>query len=659
MRLISAHVTGFGRLANAKVNLDSRLLAFVGPNESGKSTFLSALAFLSSGGVLDIYARSRAIEVTADSQVIEAMFILDDEDRAALLELDLEEPPKSVTISRKADGAGARVGVHPYPRKSRVTLLDALKTLKKYASRTDLEDLLSPDTTYMDPTGDAPRHFPSELNELIKMMGQVKKKDASVIDNNDLSQRASLLAGALEKDEKTEDIRAALETVEAWGSREHPDQQARNILYSRMPAFLLFGDGERSIASSYALDDNLRTNPSPAIRNLASMAGLDLGQLVQATIDGDISRRETLLLQANKLLAKRFNSTWKQSKLSVILRTDAMTLRVDVIENGEAVTVFHERSAGFRMFVALVAFLAVQHKGVLPILLIDEAENHLHIDAQADLINMLVSQDEVAKVIYTTHSPACLPPDLGVGVRAVIPDKDGNQVSTISNSFWVEGAGYSPLMIAMGAGAAAFSTARYVVLAEGATEMLMLPSVIRAVTKLETLPYQIAPGLSEAKPEMYTSLDLEGAKVAYLTDGDKGGNSLKKALIASGVPGHLIVTLPVPGIENLMPQNIYLGIIRELLLEQLAEKDIPTFPELGESTSKSWAKQMEAWAGDNNIKLPSKIAIANKIVVLGKARPDSVHDASLIKLHEDILAALKIQWRRHGRTITACPALRV
>lgn len=643
MRLISAHVTGFGRLTDAKVNLDSKLIAFVGPNEAGKSTFLNALAFLSSGGALDIHARSRAIEVVADTQVIEATFILDDEDRAALSELELETQPRRVTISRRAEGRGARLGINPYPKKSRLVTYDALRTLKKYGTRDDLEDLLSPDTTYADPKGDAPRHFPTELNELIKMIELIKKKDASAVDNNDLSQRAALLAGALEGGDKSEDIRLALESIQAWGATEHPDQKARDILYSRMPEFLLFGDGERNIASSYVLDDNLRNAPSPAIRNLASMAGIDLGQLVQTVADGDISRRETMLLQANKKLARHFRGAWKQSPLSVVLRTDASTLRVDVVENGEAVTVFDERSAGFRMFVALVAFLAVQHKGILPVLLIDEAENHLHIDAQADLINMLVAQEEVAKVIYTTHSPACLPPDLGVGVRAVIPAKDGRQASTISNSFWVEGAGYSPLMIAMGAGAAAFSTARYVVLAEGATEMLMLPSVIRSVTGLEMLPYQVAPGLSEAKPEMYSSLDLEGAKVAYLTDGDKGGNSLKKALLASGVPEYMIISLPVPGIENLMPQNIYLEIIKELLMEQLAEENIPVFPDLGEPASKSWAKQMEAWAVANNIKLPSKIAIANKVVGLDKARPDSAHDASIIKLHEDILIALKIK----------------
>lgn len=43
----------------------------------------------------------------------------------------------------------------------------------------------------------------------------------------------------------------------------------------------------------------------------------------------------------------------------------------------------------------------------------------LHYDAQADLIGVLEEQDAAAQVIYTTHSPASLPNDLGAGVRVV------------------------------------------------------------------------------------------------------------------------------------------------------------------------------------------------------------------------------------------------
>lgn len=77
-------------------------------------------------------------------------------------------------------------------------------------------------------------------------------------------------------------------------------------------------------------------------------------------------------------------------------------------------------------------------------------------------------------------------------------------------------------MLAMGAGAAAFSAARKVVLAEGATEMLLLPSLVKKAVGLDDLDYQVAPGLSEVPVTMYPELDLVGARVAFLVDGDAG-----------------------------------------------------------------------------------------------------------------------------------------
>lgn len=177
------------------------------------------------------------------------------------------------------------------------------------------------------------------------------------------------------------------------------------------------------------------------------------------------------------------------------------------------------------MFVALAAFVATRSTVTSPVLLIDEAETHLHYDAQADLVNMLLTQGEAAQVIYTTHSPGCLPPDLGTGIRVIAPAQSDPAISEVRNAFWVDHvAGFSPLLFAMGAGAAAFTTTRYAVIAEGASEMILLPSLIRAATGLDFLPYQVAPGLSEAPTSQYPKLDLQAARVAFAVDGDSGGS---------------------------------------------------------------------------------------------------------------------------------------
>ena len=77
-----------------------------------------------------------------------------------------------------------------------------------------------------------------------------------------------------------------------------------------------------------------------------------------------------------------------------------------------------------------------------PILLIDEAESHLHIDALGRSSPLrFVSQEQATRVIHSTTPRACLPPDLGVVIRSVVPSSTNLQASDMRNSFWSEGAG--------------------------------------------------------------------------------------------------------------------------------------------------------------------------------------------------------------------------
>ncbi len=45
VRLTKVTFNGFKRLSNATCNVDGRLIAFLGPNEAGKSSVLEALAW--------------------------------------------------------------------------------------------------------------------------------------------------------------------------------------------------------------------------------------------------------------------------------------------------------------------------------------------------------------------------------------------------------------------------------------------------------------------------------------------------------------------------------------------------------------------------------------------------------------------------------------
>lgn len=362
--------------------------------------------------------------------------------------------------------------------------------------------------------------------------------------------------------------------------------------------------------------------------------------------------RETLIERANQTLQKKFEQIWNQSKISAHMKISGSSLEIRIKQDGSTITRFHERSAGVQMFVALVAFLTVKGQAVPPILLIDEAENHLHLDAQADLVNEFMTQKQAAKIIYTTHSPACLPPDLGTNIRAVLPDPENGQRSLIEGSFWTKGVGYSPLMLAMGAGAAAFSAARKVVLAEGATEMLMLPSLIKMAIGVDELDYQVAPGLSEAPVAMYPELDLEGARVAFLVDGDEGGVKLRDALIEAGVHEDRIVTLGALTLENLLDPDRYKQAVVNLINEALgaAEITVADLPDLPVDGTSLWPKVIKDWAAAEGHRLPGKRVIASRLVEEGLAVPSQAGVEVLKTVHAKLSAVLIAKRLKNRRT---------
>ena len=165
---------------------------------------------------------------------------------------------------------------------------------------------------------------------------------------------------------------------------------------------------------------------------------------MQVTAEDQNELVKGILARANDQLREVFSQSWSQSDLTVRLNIIGQhQLQVYVhTDNGEMFRLA-DRSDGLRTFVALVAFLETMKPRHPPILVLDEAENHIHWDAQADLVNLFHHiQETVSQIIYSTHSPGCLPHDLGHGVRAVVSDDKHYDRSSIKNWIWESEAGY-------------------------------------------------------------------------------------------------------------------------------------------------------------------------------------------------------------------------
>lgn len=228
MRPINAQIRGYGRLANASINLDSKVIAVVGPNEAGKTTLLKALAHVDSDQPVPVAQRARAAGVDGNTTIVSIRYILDDADRDVVADSNLDQPPKTMTVSRKADGGNVIVGITPTPRKARAPLARAAEQLRKALRIKSLSSWIDPETVYSDPESDAPRDFRAELeavaNEVDAFLGSAGSDELAIADE------AKVLRGALLEDPKSAGLRDALDAVVAWVEREDPDQTVRNTL---------------------------------------------------------------------------------------------------------------------------------------------------------------------------------------------------------------------------------------------------------------------------------------------------------------------------------------------------------------------------------------------------------------------------------------------
>lgn len=637
MRCTRIDFEGYKRLAQTGCNVDGKIIAFVGLNEVGKSSLLEALVWLTADEqvALPVASMNRTRPVEEDDRVVWARYDLEAEDLAEIANLDFAEMPTQFTLERHRNGERAH-GLTPWPKRNprpfdvaRTRLVAARKGLEsQFAALLDPDDehsltagdwatqvddaLAAPDRKWDDPTSQAARQLIQWLEDVSPSSRKGDPRDA----------RAA----------------AALEAVHEIATSAHPSDTGRFRLIERVPKFVLFEERDRELATVHAIEAQAqRDEPQRSLRNLLRVADLDLDRLWAYIETADDSSQESYIEEVNANLLEFYGQVWNQANVAVRFKVNARNLEVRLkeLDRKGAVTNIEERSDGLRTFIALSAFLAAKHLALPPVLLIDEAETHLHYDAQADLVGVLLKNVEATQVFYTTHSPGCLPSDLGTSIRLLSRDRDQQDASRLKADFWTnQEPGFAPLLYAMGASAAAFSVCRRAVLSEGAADMILLPTLIRTATGKSDLDYQIAPGLSNAHAYGMNVEEI-AAKVVYLSDGDSGGDKHKKALLGAGVDRSRIFQLPNgTATEDLIDRNQYIEVVNGML------GAAGSVTSGGLKDGQPIAKSLQNWGRRARVKIPGHVSVAYGILRLGnELRLTAPAKRSLIRLDARFTAA--------------------
>jgi hypothetical protein len=607
MKLYSVKLSGYKRFADASINLESKVIGVVGPNEAGKSSLLAALVLLSDDKPIPTTAVTRGLKLTPEHEVMRARFRLTEQERA-LAPWKLSDNEAIWLFVAKTVGGPRRFYFDPPISRSRAALEAGASALQEVLEAAWFKEWQAANQQAVAPVVALPEAMHREGESLEAPVLKALSQVITVL--NSFSKEAK----ARGAQEAAQALARTLGKVRDVESLQSPEQFAESLKDS-VPQFLLFGESDRTLQSEFNLDKP----PAPRVAwdNLARMAKVDLRALRTAIKTSDSGGIQTQMQGARRTLQKALKDGWKQSDLGISFDREGVVLRITVTSDdpdADAQPLYfalHDRSDGVRTFIALRAFLARRKLPVRPILLVDEAESHLHYDAQADLVRLFDEQREVEQVIYNTHSVGCLPSDLGRGVRVVVPDKTKSR-STIDNFWCQENAGVTPLMLAMGAATVPLTPSRYVVVTEGPSEALLLPTLIREATDQRSLPYQIVSGLARSSVPELQRLTREAPRVAFLADGDAAGAKHVARLAKARIADDKVIRLAAGlCLEDLVNPALYARAVDEYLRSWppheggFSAKDLPA---LGRPDA------VRAWCIRKKIQPASKHRVAETIL---------------------------------------------
>jgi predicted ATP-dependent endonuclease of OLD family len=252
VKLISVALHGYKRFEQrSSMNVDGKLVAVVGPNESGKTSFLEALTHLTHHNLFEASGpereTTRNIDIPSDQTVIEAMYLLDNEDREALKDVHGGKEIRWCAISKQAGNGTHWYVFTPHPRRSLEPRQRAVRLLNEVPSRQGFLRV-------------AEKYDASDLRAEVQSLASSLDTNIRTLSDEAMEEIQSVVATLEDAvpDEGPQYLQELTQRLRDLAEHEtgNPSRQAIDILSERKPEFLLFLDDERLLESEYNLGED-------------------------------------------------------------------------------------------------------------------------------------------------------------------------------------------------------------------------------------------------------------------------------------------------------------------------------------------------------------------------------------------------------------------
>ena len=417
MRLRRFRVRAFRCIHDSGYITVGDLAAFVGRNESGKTTILQALTLLNKDEMvsdLDL-CDELTDELKSEIKITEGEFDLNENERELLGEKFPNLSIKKIIIFRtnknpqiQYDFIDSEFSTQKDTIfKSWKNLTDDLKNFVEIIPNHVSKQL---DTEFFESSMPIDKEtFSVKLNTLNKTILDAASQEPQVIS---------------EWKDLYDQIMGNFDSV--FVSNKKRKELEKFILDTLHPRFVYFSDYKK-ILGNINLNEYLKDptasdvggieyleefDRAETVKNLLYLAELEIGELKNAS--SSPSKLIKLLSTSNKKLTARLNPSWKGEPIHVELRLNPgniMSVIISDVHKDGTITntgLLNRRAEGFKWtFSFIVNFAAETQKAELreAILLLDEPARNLHPTQQLGISDLLKNLTGSNQVLYATHSP--------------------------------------------------------------------------------------------------------------------------------------------------------------------------------------------------------------------------------------------------------------